>query len=441
MCNLISVFCRKLSFNLPLAARCRKIRYMERRRFLYLAGGATQYLLATGWLAGCSGDEPAGKTGFDARPVVGDTPERVLSPNGSPSRSNLSNIGPLQAPDANGICLPVGFSARVVARSGEDPTGGSGYLWHWAPDGGAVFGASDGGWVYVSNSEMDEGTGGVGALRFDVDGNLLDAYAVLTGTTRNCAGGATPWQTWLSCEEADGGRVWECDPFGRGPAVVRPALGVFTHEAAVVDRETGQLYLTEDQPDGGWYRFTPRRVDVNGRADLSSGTLEVARVEGASVTWLKVPDPLGVAVPTRYQARHSTPFNGGEGMTYADGYIYFTTKGDDRVWGYHIETATLAEIYHAATAANPILTGVDNLETNGLGDLLVAEDGGDMEIVVITPDGSLRPLLQVTGHYASEITGPAFTPDQTRLYFSSQRGPSGWSADGITYEVSGPFVI
>jgi secreted PhoX family phosphatase len=71
------------------------------------------------------------------------------------------------------------------------------------------------------------------------------------------------------------------------------------------------------------------------------------------------------------------------------------------------------------------------------GDVLVAEDGGDMQVVAILPDGTLKPLLQVTGHSGSEITGPAFDPSGTRLYFSSQRGPSG----GVTYEVTGPFHL
>ena len=77
------------------------------------------------------------------------------------------------------------------------------------------------------------------------------------------------------------------------------------------------------------------------------------------------------------------------------------------------------------------------------GDLLVAEDGGDMQIVVITPDGALRPLVQVTGQDDSEITGPALDPYRQRLYFSSQRGPSGsaFGTDGVTYEITGPFFL
>ena len=146
-----------------------------------------------------------------------------------------SDAPALLPPDANGVRLLPGFTSRVVARSGEPPTPGGAYPWHPSPDGGAVFKVADRGWVYVSNSEIPNGGGGVGALRFDADGAVVEAYPILRDTTLNCAGGATPWNTWLSCEEFPLGRVWECDPFGKQPAVARPALGVFAHEAAAVD--------------------------------------------------------------------------------------------------------------------------------------------------------------------------------------------------------------
>ena len=73
------------------------------------------------------------------------------------------------------------------------------------------------------------------------------------------------------------------------------------------------------------------------------------------------------------------------------------------------------------------------------GDVLVAEDHGDMQIVAITPDGELVPLVQVVGHDFSEVAGPAFDPSGTRLYFSSQRG-EGTTGIGVTYEISGSFV-
>jgi secreted PhoX family phosphatase len=149
-------------------------------------------------------------------------------------------------------------------------------------------------------------------------------------------------------------------------------------------------------------------------------------------------------VATRLQVESSTAFAGGEGIWFHDRVVYFSTKGDNRIWAYETDTAVLSIIYDAATSSTPILTGVDNLTVSPAGDILVAEDGGDMEIVAIAPDGSLRAIVQVAGQESSEITGPAFDPSLRRLYFSSQRGEDGENPlgqSGITFEVSGPFFV
>lgn len=348
------------------------------------------------------------------------------------------SLGGLLPPDQNGVRLPAGFTSRIVARSGQMI---SGYRWHAAPDGGATFATDESGWIYVSNSELDNKTGGVSALRFNQQGEIVDAYSILNNTTRNCAGGHTPWQTWLSCEEVEQGRVWECDPFGRKAAQVRNALGLFRHEAVAVDTKNKQLYLTEDEKDGCLYRYTARSFDAAGNPNLDNGFLEVAEVINGrigSLRWHTLPDPLATATPTRKQIASSTRFNGGEGIWYHQGSIYFTTKGDNRVWAYDVRQNHLSIVYNAALYLQPVLTGVDNITANATGELLVAEDGGDMQIVVLT-SGKVLPLLQVVDHDRSEITGPAFSPDGSRLYFSSQRGKTGNSEDGVTFEITGPF--
>jgi hypothetical protein len=345
---------------------------------------------------------------------------------------DFSFYGPLRDPDENGIRLAAGFRSRVIARSGE-VVPGTQHVWHGAPDGGAVFELNSG-WVYVSNAELLF-SGGVGALRFDRAGRVVDAYSILQGTRRNCAGGAMPWGTWLSCEEVGNGLVYECDPSGVADAVVQPSLGAFNHEAVAADPHDRRLYLTEDRLDGRFYRFTPHSW-----GDLSSGVLEVAeRAADSSMQWHEVPDPRPVSggTPTRRQVPASTPFLGGEGIVYDRGHVFMATKFDNRVWDLDVERQTLRILYDRASDAIGQLSGVDNVAITPRGELIVAEDGGNMELVMLSEQGLGLALLRVEGQPGSELTGPAFDPSGQRLYFSSQRGTHG---SGITYEVRGPFV-
>jgi hypothetical protein len=361
--------------------------------------------------------------GFVGQAVVGSS---VLS-----LGCDLTYFGPLNEPDANGIRLPPGFRSRIVAVSG-DTVPGTDHIWHQAPDGGAVFETRDG-WIYVSNAELFF-VGGAGAIRFNRRGESIDAYTICHGTNRNCAGGATPWGTWLSCEEISRGIVYECDPYGVRAQTPLPAMGSFLHEAVAVDPVGHRLYLTEDRFDGRLYRYTPHSW-----GHLEAGVLEVAEVGFEQrVHWHVVPnpDPARFGAPTRSQVPASTSFNGGEGIDYANGHIYFVTKGDNRVWDLDLEFETLRPLYDRATDPLKQLSGVDNLATTPEGDILVAEDAGNMELVLLGPRDTALVLLRVEGQERSELAGPAFDPSGMRLYFSSQRGFDG---RGITYEVRGPF--
>jgi secreted PhoX family phosphatase len=220
-------------------------------------------------------------------------------------------------------------------------------------------------------------------------------------------------------------------------------MGVFAHEAVAIDEANRHAYLTEDVGDGRFYRFV---YDTPG--DLSAGELQVAEIMGTgpegSIEWRKLSDPGAEDDDTRLQVPSSTAFNGGEGIWFHEGVIYFSTKGDNRIWAYETATSMLTILYDATTSSMPILTGVDNLTVSPAGDVLVAEDDGDMQIVAISAEGSLVPVVQVTGQEGSEITGPAFDPSLQRLYFSSQRGTNGGDIlgmSGITYEVTGPFFV
>lgn len=391
----------------------------------------------------------------------------------APVQPGESPYGELLAPDANGLQLPEGFTSRVVAVS-FTPVEGTTHIWHAFPDGGACVPTDDGGWIYVSNSENPPpadvpvitsllpfvGAGGVGAIRFDAEGNVVDAYPILTGSTSNCAGGLTPWGTWLSCEEweetvapYDAGKVWECDPFGGAP-IDRPSLGRFKHEMAGVDPERRHLYLSEDQPDGLLYRYTPPAGVWGSGEALVGGTMEAMAVGvGGAVTWLPVADVEAPSVALRTTVPGAATFDGGEGVIFDDDRVYLTTKNDDRVWVYDIAAGTMTVLYDAAEFTSPVLNGVDNLIVSAAHDLYVAEDGGNLEVCVITPDLAVFPVVRMTGPQhgfdnsspvptISEVTGLALSPDGNRLYFNSERGqgtlPVG-PGPGILYEITGPF--
>jgi len=311
-----------------------------------------------------------------------------------------------------GLVVPEGFTVREIAISGE-VVAGTEYVWHTFPDGGATFPTPGEGWIYVSNSEVPT-TGGVGAIEFDSTGAIVDAYRILDGTSINCAGGATPWGTWLSCEEYADGQVWECDPFGQEEAVVRPALGIFKHEAVAVDPDERALYLTQDDDPGHLYRFTPVEWE-----DLSAGVLEVA---------LEAPDG---SVAWSVNVDEGTNYAGGEGIAYQNGVVVFTTKSDGRIRELDVAAQTVRVL------SEGFATGPDNVIFSAAGDLYVCEDTpADQDLVLIDPDGTPSSFARLTNAGASEFAGVAFDPSGRRMYVSSQRGAGG---AGITYEITGPF--
>jgi len=333
------------------------------------------------------------------------------------------------------ILVPEGTTPRIIARSGFQVLLNNQNHWISAPDGAGTVALDDGGWIYVCNSELNSG-GGVNAIRFDSKGRIVDSYPILEDSRRNCSGNMTPWGTWFSCEEVSDGVVWECDPMGLEPARKRPALGFFKHESAVVDPATKVIYLTEDRPDGRFYRFTPNSIDAGFDQITEKGQLAVARVTNGIVDWLPIGDPSALTVPTRFQQPQSQSFDGGEGICYFNDIVYFTTKGDNRIWSFNTQT-DLLEIF---ADADGVINEVDDIISTNMGNLLVAEDGSGMRITLFPANKHLpKTIMQLPDHKASEVTGLAFDPSQSRLYFSSQRGITGDSDNGISFELRGDF--
>jgi hypothetical protein len=353
---------------------------------------------------------------------------------------------PVGSPNELGLVLPEGFSARLIAKGGA-PVVGTTYDFPFFPDGSSTFALSDGGWILAVNAEIPvaRGTpppvgggtqrgGGASGIRFAPDGSVRAAYRILDGTSTNCAGGKTPWGTWMSCEEVDDGLVYECDPSGEKPAVSRPYMGTFKHEAVCVDPGGKRLYLTEDVGDGGFYRFTPDNYP-----DCSVGRLEIASVAAdGGVRWTRIPDPSAATTPTRKQVA-MTQFKRGEGTWFDGGIVYVATTSDNKIHAYDPATETIEVIYDQAVGPGP-LTGVDNVTAAPSGDIYVCEDNGtnELDIGILTPEGVVGRFLTATGpqHEQSELTGVCFDPSGKRMYFGAQRSLGG---PGALFEVTGPF--
>lgn len=366
----------------------------------------------------------------------------------APAVPGVGPYGPLSAtPDANGLFLPPGFTSRIVGVSGQPVTGTS-YTWHGAPDGGATYAHPDGSWTYVSNCEQTPG--GAGSITFAADGAIIGARRILDGTRNNCAGGPTSWGTWMSCEETGTGYVFDCDPLGSPESAVRlDALGQRAHEATAVDAIGKIIYTTEDHGTSRFYRWVPAEwtglrpnFAAGGQLQALQADLGAALLGPTPVTWVEVSD-----ISTGYRGGDSSSFARGEGCWIDGQVVYFCTTSDSVVWAVDGVNQTIAAVYVGGTGA---LTQADNITVHApSGDLIVAEDAGNQELVIITSpyDSGTRvvtPFMRFDTPLGggSEVAGPAFSPDGTRLYVSSQRGvvgSPGGNGSGVTYEISGPF--
>lgn len=419
---------------------------MDRRRFLQgsgaLIGGGMIAGPFQGFVAHAAGAAPKG-AGYGAlRPVA----------------DHLDGAVRLE--------LPAGFNYRSFHHTGSALT--SGEAIPGRHDGMAAFpGSRANRYVLVRNHEVNGPVGafgdpataydpltGGGTITVEVDrhGQVVRDHVSLNGTQMNCAGGRTPWGSWITCEETvngadvgsdftgapnDGlrkhGYLFEVPAHGGAPSGPITAAGRFAHEAVAIDPSTGTAYLTEDNFNfpSGFYRYTAPNDPMADGHLADGGVLEMLAVVGApgedlsdaeagnsyAVTWVEIGDPdptfapgttnneAIVAVGDQGRAQGAALFSRLEGAAEHGGLIYFVSTqggatppddsvpfgfGDGRgqVWAYDPQSSTLTCVYESPGSA--VLDLPDNVVASGSGSLVLCEDGsGDNFLRGLTPDGEL----------------------------------------------------
>ncbi|MEO1498502.1 MAG: alkaline phosphatase PhoX [Planctomycetota bacterium] len=418
--------------------------------------------------------------------------------------------GALRSDPEGVLDLPPGFSYRVISRAGERMQ--DGLFVPDKPDGMATFATRDGLTILMRNHEClpAEGGGfgeaGVLAQKFDrrliydrhnyapacggVSTVVYDTqrqqvvrqFLRLAGTIRNCAGGPTPWGSWITCEETiervgdtSGGFTCQRDhgycfeaPATTKPGLAAPvplvAMGRFRHEAVAVLPGSSIVYLTEDMDDGCLYRFLPSQpgrlaaggrlqaLAIVGQASRDTRNWDVgdpiAPRDIFDVRWIDLDHPESPDDDLRYRAfaAGAARFARGEGVWNCGDYVAFacTSGGSERigqVWRY---TPSGAE-GQAGEADEPgrlelfiepndsrLVENADNLTAAPWGDLIVAEDrsGDEVRLVGVTPAGECYPLAQ--NHKQTEFAGVVFSPDGSTLFVNLQHA-------GMTVAITGPW--
>jgi secreted PhoX family phosphatase len=433
--------------------------------------------------------------------------------------------GPLRKDPAGLLALPAGFSYRVVTRTGATVLD-SGETTPSNHDGTAAFAGERGAVLLVNNHEIGgplakaahpvphaadlvydpAAAGGCTVVevprhwRGDEHGrgrghsDAVSEWVGIAGTSTNCAGGSTPWGTWLTCEETedragqngmtkDHGYVFEVDPHdrraNRHPEPIK-ALGRYAHEAVVVDPRRGHLYLTEDAagPNGLLYRWTPPAGFHHGRGKLrtladDAGVLEAFKcfdsggkfIDDLSratkigtvygVDWVTVPDRDAKTTPVRKQFTDGqvTRARKLEGMWWGDGGAYIVSsyaraespvQHDGAVWFYDPKRRTLTLKVLLGVNPDPSVDGAfdgpDNITVSPYGGLVIAEDGeGIQHLFGATDSGRTYPVARnelnigtAENPEYSEFTGVTFSPDGHTLYANIQ-------TPGVMLAITGPW--
>ena len=425
---------------------------------------------------------------------------RIAETGGAPEAHESAaadvGYGPL-SPVADGttglplLHLPPGFRYVTFGWTGDPLDGGLVTpAWH---DGMAAFPAANGLVRLVRNHELRDGVafaprplydpnGGGGTTTLDFDpatGELAGAHASLTGTAVNCAGGPTPWGSWLTCEETvlgpggdpdyelPHGYIFEVPADGAAGATAEPyrAMGRFVHEAIAIDPATGIVYETEDQRAAGLYRFLPEQP-----GNLAGGgRLEMLAIDGAPgydtrtgqtagtwhpVTWAPIadPDPTEIASDSLYRqgiAGGAATFARLEGIWHGGGRIYIvSTSGGDadagQVWEYDPAGERILLLFESP--GTDVLDMPDNITVSPRGGLVLCEDGPTENYVRgLTLDGGIFPFAKnnvvlegernaIAGDFRDrEFAGAVYSPAGDWLFVNVQ-------TPGITCAITGPWA-
>jgi secreted PhoX family phosphatase len=331
------------------------------------------------------------------------------------------------------------------------------------------------GGAFVEPAYNPAAGGGTTSLIFDTrKGKFLESWASLGGTVRNCAGGPTPWGSWLSCEETTlingehrHGYVFEVPHDGVGDARPYREMGRFSHEAVAVDPATGWVYETEDATPSGFYRFRPK---VKG--DLAKGgVLEMMTIgsspyrtytDGTGVSYPEIgwvvidnpdPGPGRTSVVQQGIAKGGASFSRLEGAWYHDGKVYIVSTsggptGQGQVFEYDLASDTMRVLFASPNAS--VLNNPDNICVSPRGGIVLCEDGSGVEYLHgLTADGEIFPFAEnavvipsggvpgkkaAPGNYTgSEWCGSVFDSRDGGWLFANIQSP------GITFAITGPW--